>query len=87
MSFPSAMFYTTAQLRMFHHQFAHQSAGKLYALLNKARLEAVDANTLEALEKIVAEVNLVREFAMQLCASELPWVTNIFDSIQGYTST
>ena len=55
MSFSSVIFYQTAKLRNFHHQFAHLSARKLYALTKKTGLEAVDANTLEALEKIVAE--------------------------------
>ena len=55
MLFPSCMFYTAAQLKRFHLQFAHPSAGKLYNLLKKAGLEAAYARTLETLEKIVAE--------------------------------
>ena len=55
MAFPTTVFYTTAQLRNFHHQFAHLSDGKLYNLLKKAGLEAVEAQTLETLEKITAE--------------------------------
>ena len=54
MSFPCFTFYTAAQLEKLHRQFAHPSAGKLYNLLKRAGLEAVDAKTLERLEEIVS---------------------------------
>ena len=46
MSFPTSTFYTTTQLRRFHKQFAHPSAAKLYNLLRRAGLQAVDSDTL-----------------------------------------
>ena len=55
MSFPSSMFYIAAQLKRFHLQFAHPSARKSCNLLKKAGLEALDARTLETLEKTIAE--------------------------------
>ena len=54
MDFPHCMFYTTAQLKKLHRQFADPSADKLYNLLKIAGLEAVDSSTLEEIEKIVA---------------------------------
>lgn len=54
MNFPRYTFYSTAQLRKLHRQFAHPSAGKLYNLLERAGIEAVDTSTLEQLEQIVA---------------------------------
>ena len=55
MSFPSSIFYTTAQLKRFHLQLAHPSAGKLCDLLKEAGLETLEARKLETLEKIAAE--------------------------------
>ena len=54
MRFMNYTFYTTAQLQKLHRQFAHPSAGKLYNLLKRAGLEAVDSKTLEQLEEIVS---------------------------------
>lgn len=54
MKFPMTTFYTIAQLRKLHNQSAHPSAANLYNLLKKAKLDAVNAKTLEALEEIFA---------------------------------
>ena len=55
---PMSTFYTTQHLRKLHRQFAYPSPIKLYVLLKRAGLEAVDNNTLNQLEKIVAECDL-----------------------------
>ena len=54
MSFPNSTFYSTAQLKKLHLQFAHPSATKLYNLLQKAGTEAVGPDTLQRLQEIVA---------------------------------
>ena len=54
MEFPDYTFYTIAQLKKMHQQFAHPSAEKLYNLLKTAGTEAFDNSTLTELEKIVA---------------------------------
>ncbi len=55
MNFRESAFYTTAQLRKLHLQFAHSSAGKMYNLLKNCGTEAVTAQTLQELENIVAK--------------------------------
>ena len=43
---PNCTFYTTQQLKKLHRQFAHPSTTKLYTQLQRAGLEAVDADTM-----------------------------------------
>ena len=45
MCFPRHVFYTTAQLQKLHRQFAHPSAEKLYNLIKRAGIEAVNSKT------------------------------------------
>lgn len=54
MRFPSSIIYTTDELQKMHRQFLHPSAGKLYNLLKKAGLEAVDIEPHKHLEEFVA---------------------------------
>ena len=51
----TSTFYTTQQLCKLHRQLAHPSPVKLYNLLKRAGLKAVDSNTLHQLEKIVEQ--------------------------------
>ena len=51
---PSCTFYVTQQLEKLYRQFAHPSSKKLYNLLKRAGLEAVDSDTLRKLEQIVS---------------------------------
>lgn len=55
MSFPRTTFYPVAQLQKMHRQFALSSATKLYNLLKRAGLEAVNSETLERLNDIVSK--------------------------------
>ena len=51
---PLQFFYTTAQLRKLHTQFAHPSAIRLYDLLKTSRMKAATPKTLEKFEYIVS---------------------------------
>ena len=55
MSLLPTYFYTTDQLNKLHKQFADPSATKLYNLLRHAGLKAVNKETLERLNEIVAK--------------------------------
>ena len=46
-------FYTMAQLRKLHEQYAHPSAVRLYDFLRSAGVKAITPETLEKLKYIV----------------------------------
>ena len=58
LSTPIQLFFTMAQLRKLHKQFAHPSVTKQYDLLKSAETKAITPKTLEKLEYLVSTCEL-----------------------------